>query len=584
MSAGLTCFSKEDAQVDHRHGLFRGFRSPKRKLHFRPEEIGLISELSGNSILTWSWIMIKAPIAIAATAAVGLTFAQPASGQSDNNQLGAVHFETSCKPEAQKLFDNGMLYQHSFWYRASQQVFQDALRADPECGIAYWGIALSLLWNPHVPTPAKNLAEGADAIAKGKSVGTKTQRERDYLDALGAMYTDYDKVDHRTRMQAYAKAMEQLAQRYPNDDEAQIYYALALNTSASPADKTYANQLKGAAILEPIAIRQPQHPGVAHYLIHLYDYPPIAEKGLEAARRYAKVAPAAPHAQHMPSHIFTRVGYWKESIASNVESSRVANADKAGHDQLHAMDYLVYAYLQLGQDKKAAAVIDEMNAVTGFTETFIAGPYALAASPARYAVERGDWKAAAALQVRPSPLPHVQAVTHFARALGAARSGNPEAAKADIAKLAELRDKLRDAKDAYWSEQVDIQRQVATSWVLYAEDKRDDALIAMSAAADAEDKTEKHPVTPGVPIPARELYGVMLLESGNAKEALAAFEATLRKEPNRLGAHVGAAKAAERSGESTKAQDHYSQVVAIADAADNTRTEVTDARAFLTKR
>jgi tetratricopeptide (TPR) repeat protein len=286
----------------------------------------------------------------------------------------------------------------------------------------------------------------------------------------------------------------------------------------------------------------------------------------------------------MPSHIFTRVGYWKESIASNVESSRVARADKEGGDQLHAMDYLVYAYLQLGQDKQAAAVIDEMNAVSGFAETFIAGPYALAASPARYAVERGDWKAAAALQVRPSPLAHVQAVTHFARALGAARSGDPEAARADIARLAELRDKLRDAKDAYWSEQVDIQRQVATAWLLYAEGKRDEALTAMSAAADAEDRTEKHPVTPGVPRPARELYGVMLLESGNAKDALAAFEATIKKEPNRLGAYVGAAKAAEKSGDPARAQEYYGKVVAIADAADDSRTEVADARAFLTKR
>ena len=273
----------------------------------------------------------------------------------------------------------------------------------------------------------------------------------------------------------------------------------------------------------------------------------------------------------------------KNSISSNAESSRVASADKEGHDQLHAMDYLVYAYLQLGQDKKAAAVIDEMNTVTGFTETFIAGPYALAASPARYAVERGDWKAAAALQVRASPLAHVQAITYFARALGSARSGNPDAARADIAKLAELRDKLRDAKDAYWSEQVDIQRQVATAWVLYAEGKRDDALNAMNAAADAEDKTEKHPVTPGAPKPARELYGVMLLESGNAKDALVAFEATLKKEPNRLGAYVGAAKAAEKSGESAKAQEYYSKVVAIADAADNSRTEVADAHAFLAK-
>ncbi len=528
--------------------------------------------------------MIKTSFAIAAAAAAGLSLAQPAFGQSDDKKLGKVNFETSCKPEAQKLFNRAMLYQHSFWYRASQQAFEDVLKADPECGIAYWGIALSLLWNPHVPAPAKNLAEGAAALAKAKSVGAKSQRERDYLDALGAVYADFEKANHSTRMQAYAKAMEQLAQRYPSDDEAQIHYALALNTSASPADKTYANQLKGAAILEPIFKRQPQHPGVAHYLIHLYDAPPIAEKGLDAARRYAKIAPGAAHAQHMPSHIFTRVGYWQESIASNIVSQRVAKESKDFHDQLHSMDYLVYAYLQLGQDKKAKAVIDEMNTVTGFTETFLPGPYALAVSPARYAIDRGDWKAASELQVRPSPLAHVQAITHFARALGAARSGNPEAAKADIAKLGELRDKLRQAKDAYWSEQVDIQVQVASAWVLYAEGKHDDALKAMSAAAEAEDKTEKHPVTPGVPKPARELYGVMLLERGNAKEALAAFEATLKKEPNRLGAYVGAATAAEKSGDNAKARDYYKKIVATAGGADKTRTEVADARASLKKR
>src|SRR6201746_2113756 len=330
--------------------------------------------------------------------------------------LGSVNFETSCKPEAQKLFNQGMLYQHSFWYRASQRTFEDVLKADPECGIAYWGTALSLLWNPHVAPPSKNLAEGAAAIAKGNSVGAKTARERDYLDALGVMYADYDKVDHRTRIQAYTKAMEQLAQRYPNDDEAQIHYALALNTSASPADKTYASQLKGAAILEPISKRQPQHPGVAHYLIHLYDYPPIAEKGLDAARRYAKIAPAAAHAQHMPSHIFTRVGYWSESIASNAEAARVAKEAKDFHEQLHAMDYLVYAYLQLGQDQKAKAIIDDETTVAGFTQTVLAGPHALAISPARYVVERGDWKAASELQVRPSPLAQVQAISYSARA------------------------------------------------------------------------------------------------------------------------------------------------------------------------
>jgi tetratricopeptide (TPR) repeat protein len=516
-------------------------------------------------------------------AVTGIAFSQAALAQMKDEKLGNVNFETSCKPEAQKLFDRGMLYQHSFWYRSSQRTFEDVLKADPECGVAYWGIALSLLWNPHVPPPAKNLAEGTAILAKAKSVGAKTQRERDYIDALIVMYADHEKVDHRTRIQAYANAMEQLAQRYPNDDEAQIHYALSLNTSASPADKTYTNQLKGAAILEPISKRQPQHPGVAHYLIHLYDYPPIAEKGLDAARRYSKIAPAAAHAQHMPSHIFTRVGYWKESIASNAESSRVAKLDNSLHDQLHAMDYLVYAYLQLGQDQKAKAVIDEMETVTGFTETFIPGPYARAISPARYAIERGDWKAAADLQVRPSPLAHVQAISHFARALGAARSGNVAAAKADIAKLAELRDKLRDAKDAYWSEQVDIQWKVATAWVLYAEGNHREALSAMSAAADAEDKTEKHPVTPGVPKPARELYGVMLLDRGMAKEALAAFEATLKKEPNRLGAYVGAAKAAEKTGDVAKAREYFENVVTVADGADKSRTEVAEAHAFLKK-
>jgi tetratricopeptide (TPR) repeat protein len=523
--------------------------------------------------------MLFTTIAVAAMAA--------ASGQSASaaapEDLGKVHFETSCKPDAQQHFDQAMLYQHSFWYRASQKSFEEALKADPECAIAYWGIALSLLYNPHVAPPAKNLAEGAAALEKGKALSAKTQRERDYIDALGTMYGDYDRIDHRTRVLAYLKAMEQLAQRYPDDDEAQIHYALALNVAASPSDKTYANQLKGAAILEKIWTRQPEHPGVAHYLIHLYDTPVLAEKGLAAARRYAKVAPAAAHAQHMPSHIFTRVGYWQESIASNIEAARVAKEAGDFHDQLHAMDYLVYAYLQLGEDSQAKAVLDDMNGVKGLTETFLPGPYALAVSPARYAIERGDWKAAAELQVRPSPLASVQAITYFARALGAARSSNPEAAKVDIAKLAELRDRLRDAKDGYWSEQVDIQRQVAAAWVLYAEGKRDDALNAMSAAADAEDRTEKHPVTPGVPKPARELYGVMLLDSGNAKEALNAFEATLKKEPNRLGACVGAATSAEKAGDKAKARDYYEKIVSIAEGADNSRTEIADARAYLKK-
>jgi tetratricopeptide (TPR) repeat protein len=529
--------------------------------------------------------MIRSAFAFAAASiAASVSFSQFTFSQEETDQrLGTVHFETSCNEVAQRRFDRAMRYQHSFWYRESKELFEEVLKADPDCGIAYWGIALSLLNNPHAPPPVGNLPLGLAAIEKGKAIGAKTQRERDFINAMAAFYTDYDKVDHRTRVLGYLKAMEAVAQAYPNDDEAQILYAIELNVAAPPSDKTYAMQLKGAAILEPIFQRQPQHPGVAHYLIHLYDTPSLAEKGLAAAKRYSEIAPAAPHAQHMPSHIFTRVGYWKESISSNSEAARAAKASNEAHDQLHAMDYLVYAYLQMGQDAKAKAVIEEMRGIGGFTETFIAGPYALAVSPARYAIERGEWNAASQLAVRPTPLAHVEAMTHFARAFGAARASKPDDATADIAKLAELRDKLRAAKDAYWAEQVEIQRQVAAAWVLYAQGQYEEALKAMSAAADAEDKTEKHPVTPGVPTPARELYGTMLLERGMAREALAAFEATLKKEPHRLGAELGAAAAAEKTGDAGKARAHNDAAVALTENADPVRPEIAQARAFVEK-
>jgi hypothetical protein len=519
--------------------------------------------------------MRKLLVAATAVAALHGSTALSANG---NKPLGKVHFETSCTPVAQKLFDQGMLYQHSFWYRASKQAFEEALKADQQCAIAYWGIALSLLSNPHSPPPPASLPLGLEAIQKAKALNAKTERERDYIDALAAMYVDYDKVDHRTRVQNYLKAEEMVAQKYPKDDEAQIAYAITLNVGASPTDKTYANQLKGAALLEPIFKRRPEHPGAAHYLIHLYDYPAIAEKGLSAARRYAKIAPAAPHAQHMPSHIFTRVGYWKESIAANAESARVAKLDGEPHDQAHAMDYLVYAYLQLAQDKKAKAAVDELNAIDFKVDRF-AGPYGVAASNARYVVERSDWKAAATLQPRQTKYLYGDAVTHFARALGAARSGDPAAAKPDIEKLGELSARLKDAKDAYWSEIVGIQQQVASAWVLFAEGKHDDALKAMSAAADAEDKTEKHPVTPGPLAPARELYGAMLLDRGMAQEALAAYEAVFVKEPNRLATYAGAAKAANKLGNTAKAKQYTSKVMALTKDADSQRPEVMELRA-----
>jgi hypothetical protein len=519
----------------------------------------------------------------AITASILLAAVPALAHGTDEEQFGKVHFDTSCSTAAQESFDKGMRYQHSFWYRPAQKMFEEALATDPQCGIAYWGIALSLLYNPHAAPPKENLVQGLATLEKAKQAGAKTQRERDYIDTLLVFYTDHDKLPHGQRVQAYLKACEALAARYPDDDEAQIEYAITLNVAASPNDKSYANQLKGATILESIWQRQPQHPGVAHYLIHLYDYPPIAAKGLEAAKRYAEIAPAAPHAQHMPSHIFTRVGYWKESVAANANSAEAARAGKEMHEQLHAMDYQVYAYLQMAQDDKALDVIQDMVALNGYNPNVRTGFFAVAASEARYAVERQDWKAAADLLVRPSKFPFVDALTHFARALGAARSGNPEAAKADIAKLVTLRDALREQKDAYWAEQVDIQAQVASAWVLNAEGKADEALKAMGAAADAEDKTEKNVVTPGPLAPARELYGAMLLERGMAKDALAAFEATLAKEPRRLGATLGAAKAAAATGDAAKAKRYTADAVVLTEGANTDRAEVKEARAYAAK-
>jgi len=528
--------------------------------------------------------MRKAFFATSTAAILAFGFWQSSSPGQDatDQQLGNVHFETSCNDVAQRRFDRAMRYQHSYWYAQARSILEDALKADPSCAIVYWGIALGLWDNQHNPPPAPNNAPALAAIQKAQAVGAKTQRERDFIDALALLYTDYDKVSYRTRLLAHVKAMEGVAQRYPQDDEAQIAYAILLNVSAPLGDKTYAQQLKGAAILEPISQRQPLHPGVTHYLIHLYDYPPLAQKGLAAANRYAKVAPAAPHAQHMPSHIYTRVGYWKESVAANIASVAAAQAHGEGTAQLHARDYMVYAYLQLAQDDKARDVIVQiMEAAPKLGPTVSGGHFAIAASPARYAIERGDWQGAANLQARSTRFPYADAITHFARALGAARSGHPADAATDIAKLAELRDALRKANDAYWAEIVDIQRQVASAWVLYAEGNHDAALQAMRVAADQEDKTEKHVVTPGPLAPARELYGDMLLERGMVREALAAFEATQQKEPNRYHGYAGAAQAAERLGDKAKAKANYEKLLALGAEAAPGRPEIAAARRFL---
>jgi len=501
-------------------------------------------------------------------------------------QLGQVHFPVSCSASAQKQFDRATALLHSFWFDASAKGFATVIQTDPGCAIAHWGIAMTLLGNPFAWPPAPTaLHDGWAAVKKAKAADANTPRERDYIAALEAFYKDSDTLDHRTRALAYEKAMEQMSLRYPDDREAAVFYALALNATALATDKTYANQLKAAGILEKVFAEQPNHPGGAHYLIHSYDYPPIASRGLSAARRYAKIAPSAPHALHMPAHIFTRQGFWQESIESN-RASKVAATNHFDH--LHAMDYLIYAYLQGAQDAEAKRVLNEVNELQKVNVGHFVTAYALAAIPARYALERGDWDGAASLTLRPSDFPwdrfpQSEAVLIFARALGAARRRDVANASREIEKLQSLREALVAAKQSYWAEQVELQSRLASAWLARAEGKPKEALTFMRSAADLEDATEKHPVTPGPIVPAHELLGELLLELDAPGDALKEFETSLRKEPNRFRGLYGAARAAELSGDQEKARTYYTTLMALSEHADSDRIELQQARAFLAR-
>jgi hypothetical protein len=507
-----------------------------------------------------------------------------ASQQPAADTLGTVNFAVTCNPAAQTQFIRAVAALHSFWFDAARKAFEAVAAADPSCSMAGWGAAMTLLGNPLAsPPPPKALQEGWAAVEKARAMGPRTQRERDYIEAIAAFYKDADTVEHRTRALAYEKAMEQLAARYPDDREAAIFYALALNVTLVPADKTYANQLKAAAILEKVFAEQPNHPGIAHYLIHSYDFPPLAHRGLDAARRYAAIAPSAPHALHMPSHIFTRLGYWAESADSNRASAAVST----NHGNwLHAMDYMTYAYLQQAQDGEAKRAVDAVHALGLPNYEYIGSAFAFAAVPARYALERRRWSEAAALTLHPREFPWkrwpmAEAVNAYARGLGAARSGDAPGARREVDRLSALRDALMGAKQSYWAEQAEIQRQVVLAWATRVEGKHDEALKLMLKAVELEDKTEKHPVTPGPILPARELLGDMLLEMNQPARALQAFEASARIEPNRFHGLAGAARAAELSGDRERAREHYTRLVTIAAKADGDRAELRRARAFL---
>jgi hypothetical protein len=519
--------------------------------------------------------------------------------EGDPTKLGKVHFPISCGAESQKKFDAGLAMLHSFWYGKSDKAFADLAAADPGCAMAHWGVAMSRFHQIWEVPPPDDLKAGVAAIAAARAASAKTQRERDYIEALSAYYDKSDTLDHVARFLAYEKAMEALAAKYPKDPEASIFYALALNGVANnglPPDKTYARQKKAGAILEPIVREMPEHPGIAHYIIHSYDYPPLAERGLDAARRYAKIAPDSPHALHMPSHIFTRLGLWDDSIASNLASAEAARRDLQrtmpggfAFDELHAMDYLAYAYLQTGRDAEARKILEGVSRAEKFDKENFAAAYALTAIPARLALERRNWTDATAVEMRPagfawSKFPWVEGTVAFARALGFARGGNTTSARTEIARLEKLRDSLREAKNGYWADQVEIERREAAAWLARSEKKDSEALELMRSAAALEDSVDKHPVTPGPILPAREQLGDLLLELGKPAEALAGYRADLTASPNRLNGLYGAARASRLSGDAVAAKSYYEKVVAQCAKADGARELLAEARAFLEKK
>ncbi|MBI4887434.1 MAG: hypothetical protein HY824_10090 [Acidobacteria bacterium] len=520
-------------------------------------------------------------LAVCAAALVSVPAAAQQDGHSAADQVGGenIRFLTSCAPAVRDDFNEAVAMYHSFWFPEAIKAFGAILQRDPSCALADWGIAMSQWGNPYAGIKSAEVVNrGRATIDKARGLGASTPRERDLIEALGILYSSPDPATHRDRVVRYEAAMARLAATNSSDLELRMLWALAITQTALPTDKTYAELRRAADVLEPLFQQMPMHPGVAHYIIHAYDAPPLAERALTAARRYASLAPAAPHALHMPAHTFTRLGLWSESIETNRKSAEVARTTSDANAELHALDYQTYAYLQIGRDQSARTALDRAASLAALPG---ANTYALAAIPARYALERADWAQAAALVARPAnATPYTEALTHFARAVGAVRSGHPDAASAEIARLGELRDQLKGMDDEYWTEQVEIQRRVAAAWQTFAMGRRDEGLAQMRAAADVEDATDKASVTPGPLAPARELLGEMLLEAGRARDALAAFELTMKKEPNRFRGVSGAARAAEAAGDREKAGTYYNQLLTIAREADTNRPELMAARTF----
>ena len=532
-----------------------------------------------------------------AASALALTGAAQDTQHDHGPLLGRVSFETSCEPDADAAFRHGLGWLHSFEYQQAARAFAQAAAADPRCGIAHWGVAMSYYHPLWAPPSSAELESGGNALAAAREARPGSEREQAYVDALETFYREADTVDHKTRALAYSMAMKQLHERYPQDNEAAIFYALSL-VAAGTMDKDpgFGKEKEAGAILNRVLALEPDHPGVAHYLIHSFDYPALADLALPAARRYAGIAPASPHAQHMPSHIFVRLGLWDEAIKANLASEAASRAfaksqglPDSSSERLHAMDYLAYGYLQTGQDGEAAQVLTALNAIQRADPPVFTVAYAATAIPARFVLERRSWKEAALLELRDNvrdlaPLADFQwAEAHvlFARAVGAARDGNAGAARAEAAKLKAIEESLTVPPGSYdWRAQVAIERQIADAWLAYAEGRKENAARLMRAAADQDDATEKHPVTPGAILPAREQLGELLLELGRPEEALTEYEASLKRAPRRLGGLYGAARAAKGARDMAKAEAYYARIVELTKNADGMRAEVAEARTF----
>ncbi len=508
-------------------------------------------------------------------------------GSGEPDRMGTVQFDMSCSPEVHEEFNLAVATLHSFGYRKSAQLFADVLSKDPKCSMAEWGIAMShyrQLWDP--PTE-DDLRIGLEAAQKGLSLGPKTQRERDYLSAIQGFYQNAGSDSHSVRAKRYEIAMESLHSHYPQDSEAAIFYALSLIANAPHNDKTYANQKKATQILEPIFLQQPGHPGLAHYIIHADDNPVLAQQALNAAKRYSQIAPDSPHALHMPSHIFTRLGLWDESIASNLASAASARQQELAGDELHALDYLIYAYLQTGRITEARKLTRQLPVVKPGDAARYAGLYATAAIPARYWIEREQWSAAAALPLPSQTSPggayaSTEATLYFARALGAARLGDIKAAQAALQPLLSLRDALAQSSDGD-ADQVSIQLKIVTAWIKWAEGDHSAALQEMRTAAAMENATDKSPVSPGSIAPALEMLGDMLLLAKQPGLALAAYESALKSTPGRLRAEYGAAVSAQEAGLRPAAEQHFRRLLTNCSHADSDLAELARANHFFGK-